>query len=57
MALKDLRLVEVSYWNFDGEVGSGPLVLNDGVASDVLWVFRRLFRAHFPIEKMEAGRG
>jgi hypothetical protein len=51
--LEDLRLVEVSYWNFDGEVKAGPLVLNERVASDVLWVFRRLFRAHFPIEEIE----
>ena len=51
--LRDLRLVEVSYWNFDGEVQRGPLVLNESVASDVLWVFRRLFRAHFPIEEIK----
>jgi hypothetical protein len=51
--LQDLRLVEVSYWNFDGEMKSGPLVLNERVASDVLWVFQRLFRAHFPIEEIE----
>jgi hypothetical protein len=51
--LTDLRLVEVSYWDFDGEVKTGPLVLNARVASDVLWVFRRLFRAHFPIEEIK----
>jgi hypothetical protein len=51
--LEDLRLVEVSYWNFDGEVKTGPLVLNERVASEVLWVFRRLFRAHFPIEEIK----
>ena len=32
MPLEDLRLVEVSYWNFDGEVGTGPLVLHKLVA-------------------------
>jgi hypothetical protein len=51
--LEDLRLVQVSYWNFDGEVKTGPLVLNERVASDVLWVFRRLFRAHFAIEEIK----
>jgi hypothetical protein len=51
--LEDLRLVEVSYWSFDGEVKTGPLVLNERVASDVLWVFRRLFRTHFPIEEIK----
>jgi hypothetical protein len=51
--LEDLRLVRVSYWNFDGEVRTGPLVLHERVAKDVLWVFRRLFRAHFPIEEIK----
>ena len=53
VAIRDLRLVEVSYWNFRGEVREGPLVLNERVAKDVLWVFRRLFRAHFPIKKIK----
>jgi D-alanyl-D-alanine carboxypeptidase len=51
--LEDLRMVHVSYWNFDGEVAHGPLVLNQRVAGDVLWVFRQLFRAHFPILKID----
>lgn len=51
--LEDLRLVRVSYWNFDDAVKTGPLVLHERVASDVLWVFRRLFRAHFPIEEIK----
>jgi hypothetical protein len=50
--LQDLRMVHVTYWDFDGEVRHGPLVLNERVAGDVLWVFRQLFRAHFPIEKI-----
>jgi hypothetical protein len=51
--LKDLRLVEVSYWNFEGKVRTGPLVLHERVAADVLWVFERLFRARFPIEEIK----
>ena len=51
--IEDLRLVEVSFWNFDGEVKTGPLVLHERVASEVLWVFRRLFRAHFPVEEIK----
>jgi hypothetical protein len=53
VAIRDLRLVQVSYWNFHGRVRTGPLVLNERVARDVLWVFRRLFRAHFPIKKIK----
>jgi hypothetical protein len=51
--IDDLRLVEVSHWNFEGEVRTGPLVLHTRVASDVLWVFKRLFRAKFPIEEIK----
>jgi hypothetical protein len=47
--LDDLRVVTVRYHGFDGEVHAGPLVLNERVADDVLWVFRRLFRRDFPI--------
>lgn len=53
VAIEDLRLVRVSYWNFDGDVRTGPLVLHERVAADVLWVFRRLFRARFPIEEIK----
>ena len=52
VALADLRLVRVSYWNFRGEVRTGPLVLHERVAADVLWVFKRLFRAKFPIKEI-----
>jgi hypothetical protein len=51
--LEDLRLVKVSYWNFHGEVRTGPFVLHKRVAEDVLWVFKRLFRAKFPIKAIK----
>jgi len=44
-----LRLVRVSYWTFSGGIQLGPLVVNEQVARDVLWVFHRLFQARFPI--------
>jgi hypothetical protein len=50
--LKDLRAVEISYWDFHGDVRTGPLIVNETVAGDVLWVFRRLFRAEFPIKQL-----
>ena len=50
--IRDLRAVEISYWNFQGTVRTGPLIVNEQVADDVLWVFRRLFRARFPIKRL-----
>jgi hypothetical protein len=50
--LSGLRLLALRYWGFDGQVHEGPMVVNTRVASDVVQVFRRIFRAHFPIKEM-----
>jgi hypothetical protein len=52
VGLDELRAVRVSYWSFRGTVRSGPLIVNEAVARDVLWVFRRLFHARFPIHRI-----
>jgi D-alanyl-D-alanine carboxypeptidase-like protein len=52
----DLRVDTVRYLGFDDKVHAGPLVLNAGVADDVLWVFRRLFRHDFPIKNVALAR-
>jgi hypothetical protein len=49
VGIDDLRHVLVSYWNLQGHVRSGPMIVHEAVARDVLWVFRRLFDARFPI--------
>ncbi len=54
--LQDLRVVMISYWGFDGLVHEGPLVVNQRVAEDILGVFRRLFRAHFAIKRVDLAR-
>jgi hypothetical protein len=48
--MRDLRLLTLRYWGFDGQVHEGPMVVNESVASDVLWVFHELFDAQFPIK-------
>ena len=50
--IDDLSVVRVSYYTLDGDVRRGPLVVNAQVADDVLWVFRELFRARFPIHRI-----
>lgn len=50
--LSDLRLLTLRYWGFDGRVHEGRMVVNARVARDVVWVFRRLFVARFPIEQL-----
>jgi D-alanyl-D-alanine carboxypeptidase len=54
--LADLRLLHLDYWGFDGEPRRGPMVVHEDVARDVRWVFRRLFRARFPIKRLALTR-
>jgi hypothetical protein len=55
-----LRLLRLSYWDFDGKRRIGSLVVRDRVARDVVTVFRRLYAVRFPIRrlrKVDAYRG
>ncbi|MBD0328603.1 MAG: M15 family metallopeptidase [Thermoleophilia bacterium] len=47
-----LRTVRLVYWGFDGRRRVGALVVHRRVAADVVSVFRRLYRARFPIRRM-----
>jgi D-alanyl-D-alanine carboxypeptidase len=47
-----LRRLRLSYWGFDGERHLGTLVVNRTAVGDLTVVFRRLYRAHFPIRRM-----
>ena len=50
--LDDLRLLHFNSWGVDGAVKRGPMVVNASVAQDVLWVFRQLFEARFPLKRV-----
>jgi D-alanyl-D-alanine carboxypeptidase len=54
--LEDLRVLRFNYWGFDGEVDRGPLVVNAAVAEDVLWMFRQLYDAGFPMKRVGLAR-
>ncbi len=47
-----LRRVRLSHWGFDGQVHTGALVVNESAVRDVVVVFRRLYRARFPVRRM-----
>lgn len=47
-----LRRVFVSYVGFDGTSHRGELIVRDRVAQDVGTVFRRLYRARFPVRRI-----
>jgi D-alanyl-D-alanine carboxypeptidase len=50
--LEDLRLLEFNHHGFGGGVRRGPMVVHEDVAEDVLWVFKQLFNAGFPIKRV-----
>jgi hypothetical protein len=49
----DLRLVTLSYWGFDDVAHTGHLIVHRSVAADVVRAMRLLYRARFPIRRME----
>lgn len=51
--LEDLRVLGLDHWGFDGAEHRGELVVHADHAEAVVGVFRTLFEARFPIERME----
>lgn len=52
VAPEDLRLLTLSYWNFERQRKTGELIVNKDVANEVMEIFRDLYGHGFPIEKM-----
>jgi D-alanyl-D-alanine carboxypeptidase len=52
VALRDLRLLRLTHWGFDGRVRTGRLIVHRDVARDLVEVFRDLYAARFPIRRM-----
>jgi hypothetical protein len=50
--LSGLRLLTVSYWDFDGNRQIGQLVVNQRAAAPLAKVFRQLYRLRFPIRHL-----
>jgi hypothetical protein len=51
--LSDLRYVTVSHWDFEDKLRTGHLVVHAKIAQEIVDIFRDIFEAHFPIERME----
>ncbi|MBA2241164.1 MAG: M15 family metallopeptidase [Solirubrobacterales bacterium] len=51
--LRDLRLLRLDHWGFDGDVHRGRLVIHRTKARAILDVMREAFRARFAIRRME----
>ena len=52
VGLDDLRLVDLTYWGFDGAAHTGQLVVNLDAVTAIVGAFRALFQVRFPIRQM-----
>lgn len=52
VGLDDLSYVRVTYWGFDDKEHIGELVVHKRVAEEVTQIFKELYEAKFPIEKI-----
>lgn len=52
-ALRQLRLLHVSSYDFNGNIVIGRVVVNSKVAQDIVDVFRSLYRDGFQIEQLD----
>lgn len=51
--IEDLRSVEMSFWNWQGEVVTGTVIVHRDAVDATVLAFRRLFDIEFPIRQME----
>ena len=51
--LSDLRYLRTLYYDFDGKVRAGEIIVNRSIAGDTLKVFRELFEIKYQIRKMQ----
>jgi hypothetical protein len=50
---RDLRLITLSSWGFDGKPHTGELVLRKTVTDDIVTVFRKLYGWRWPVNQMK----
>jgi len=50
--LRDLRLLTLSHWSFDGRARTGRLIVHRDAARELVEVFRDLYAAWFPIRRI-----
>ena len=50
--LSDLRYLQVLHYNGQGEVCRGELICHRSISDDLLAIFRQLYEAKYPIERM-----
>jgi len=49
----DLSYLELSYWGFDDQAHTGTIVIHKDLAVELVEIFKELYEARFPIERMQ----
>lgn len=49
---EDLRYLRVLHWDYDGKTHQGEMVCNKKIASNLVNIFRKLYEAKYPIQRM-----
>ena len=52
VTLDQLSYITMTFWGFDHEPHTGEMIVNASVADEIVGVFKKLYRARFPIEEM-----
>jgi len=50
---EELRYVKVLHWGFDGKTHTGELIVNQAIAEDIVEIFKKLYEADYPIDRIE----
>ncbi len=50
--IKQLTLVSVTYYSFDGKIHKGQVVINKNLAKEIKDIFVQIKRSKFPVEKV-----
>jgi hypothetical protein len=53
ITLEDLRYISVSHYGFDGAIHQGHIIVHAHVALEVVEIFKEIFDAGYPIEKLK----
>jgi hypothetical protein len=52
IALNNLRYLQLSYIGFDNKEHLGELIVHKDIASDIIAIFKKLYKIRYPIRKM-----
>ena len=53
LARTELRYLQLLHYTIDGKIMTGEMICHKDIANDLIEIFRKLFEAHYPIERIQ----